>query len=70
MVVLPARHDLAAMIGTVREVATRALRQLQRLGVISWSRGDASAFSIDRPLLDQLAGILPAASLSSRRRGR
>jgi CRP-like cAMP-binding protein len=66
VVVLPARHDLAAMIGTVREVATRALRHLQRLGVIQLEpRGRVRI--LDRRLLDQLAGTLPAASLSPHR---
>ena len=69
MVILPARHDLAAMIGTVREVATRALRQLQRLGAIQLEpRGRVRI--LDRRLLEQFAGTLPEASLSPRRRGR
>src|SRR5438034_785498 len=32
--VLPAQHELAAQIGTVREVAARGLRYLERLGAI------------------------------------
>jgi CRP-like cAMP-binding protein len=34
VVMLPTRHDLAAMVGTVREVATRGLRHLQQAGLI------------------------------------
>ena len=52
VVTLPAHHDLAAMVGTVREVATRALRQLQRLGAIRLeSHGRVRI--LDRRLLDQ-----------------
>ncbi len=69
MITLPARHDVAAMVGTVREVATRALQHLQRLGVIQLEpRGRVRI--LDRRLLDQLAGTPPAPSLSSRQRGR
>ena len=69
LVVLPARHDLAAMIGTVREVATRALRQLERRGAIHLEpRGRVRI--VDRRLLDRFAGTLPVASPSPRRRER
>jgi CRP/FNR family transcriptional regulator len=36
---LPLRHELAAMVGTVREVASRALRHLERLGAIRLGPG-------------------------------
>jgi CRP-like cAMP-binding protein len=67
-VILPARHELAAMIGTVREVATRALRHLERLGAIHLQpRGRVRI--LDRRLLDQFAGTLPGAPQAPRRRG-
>jgi CRP/FNR family transcriptional regulator len=67
VVTLPAHHDLAAMVGTVREVATRALRHLQRLGAIRLeSHGRVRI--LDRHLLDQFTGTLPDTPLSSRRR--
>ena len=68
VVTLPPHHDLAAMVGTVREVATRALRHLQRLGAIQLEpRGRVRI--LDRRLLDQVTRTPPAAPVSTRRRG-
>jgi len=68
VVTLPPHHDLAAMVGTVREVATRALRHLQRLGAIQLEpRGRVRI--LDRRLLDQVTSTLPAVPVSTRRRG-
>jgi CRP/FNR family transcriptional regulator len=68
VVTLPAHHELAAMVGTVREVATRALTHLQKLGAIHLEpRGRVRI--IDRRLLDELIGGVPAApSLPHRNR--
>ena len=51
---LPRRAELAAMIGTVREVATRALRQLEASGAIRLE--NRSVEVLDRALLEQLSG--------------
>ena len=60
VVLLPRRHDLAAMVGTVREVATRALRHLDHAGVIELQpRGRARI--LNRRRLEQLTGSLPSA---------
>jgi CRP/FNR family transcriptional regulator len=67
VVTLPAHHDLAATVGTVREVATRALRYLQRLGAIRLEPRRRVRI-LDRRLLDQFTGTLPGAALSPRRR--
>ena len=54
-VVLPTRHELAATVGTVREVATRGLKHLERLGAIRLEpRGRVTL--VDRALLRRLAG--------------
>jgi CRP/FNR family transcriptional regulator, cyclic AMP receptor protein len=51
---LPTRNELAAMVGTVREVATRSLRQLESSGAI---RLDArSAVILDRAQLERHSG--------------
>lgn len=68
VVSLPAHHDLAATVGTVREVATRALRYLQRRGAIQLEPRRRVKI-LDRELLDQFTGTLPDAALSPRRRG-
>jgi len=61
VVTLPAHHELAAMVGTVREVATRALTHLQKLGAIHLEpRGRVRI--IDRRLLNELIGGVPVAS--------
>jgi CRP-like cAMP-binding protein len=68
VVTLPAHHELAAMVGTVREVATRALRHLQNIGAIQLeSRGRVRV--LDRNLLSQLIGVIPDVPLPTRRRG-
>lgn len=54
-VVLPARHELAATVGTVREVVTRGLKQLERLGAIRLEPRRRVTL-LDRALLDRLAG--------------
>lgn len=51
---VPTRTELAAMVGTVREVATRTLRQLESSGVIRLERG--SVVIVDRARLEQLSG--------------
>ena len=53
--VLPTRHELAAQIGTVREVATRGLRSLERLGVIRLEP-HRRATILDRQKLADLTG--------------
>jgi CRP/FNR family transcriptional regulator len=51
---LPSRTELAAMVGTVREVATRTLRQLEVSGTIRLER--RSVVIVDRGQLEQLSG--------------
>jgi CRP/FNR family transcriptional regulator len=51
---VPTRTELAAMVGTVREVATRTLRQLESSGTIRLDRG--SVVIVDRARLEQLSG--------------
>jgi CRP/FNR family transcriptional regulator len=51
---LPTRNELAAMVGTVREVATRTLRQLEETGSIRLGRRSASI--LDRKQLERLSG--------------
>lgn len=54
---LPTRQELAAMVGTVREVATRALVHLERRGIIRL--GLARRVTIlDREVLHRLSGSL------------
>ena len=53
VVVLPTRQDLAAQIGTVREVAARGLRHLEQLGCIRIESG-RRAIVLDRRMLDRL----------------
>jgi CRP-like cAMP-binding protein len=52
---LPTRDKLASMTGTVREVATRALRDLEQLGVLRRGPGDGWTI-LDRPALLQIYG--------------
>lgn len=52
---LPTRQELAAMVGTVREVATRALRHLERAGAIRLGPGRRVAI-LDRRRLQRLSG--------------
>ncbi len=60
-VTLPTRHELAAMVGTVREVATRALAHLERAGVIRvGQRGRVTI--VDRAALERLAELTPPPS--------
>lgn len=51
---LPTRQELAAMAGTVREVATRALKRLERAGAIRVGPGRRLTV-LDRGLLGRLA---------------
>lgn len=52
---LPTRQELAAMVGTVREVATRALKHLEDLGAIRLGpRGRVAV--LDRRILERLSG--------------
>jgi CRP/FNR family transcriptional regulator len=51
---LPSRSELAAMVGTVREVAARTLRQLELAGTIRLER--RSAVIVDRAQLERLSG--------------
>jgi CRP-like cAMP-binding protein len=53
VVVLPTRQDLAARIGTVREVVARGLRHLEQLGCIRIESG-RRAIVLDRRMLDRL----------------
>ena len=53
VVMLPTRQDLAARIGTVREVAARGLRHLEQLGCIRIEPG-RRAIVLDRRMLDRL----------------
>lgn len=53
VVMLPTRQDLAAQIGTVREVAARGLRHLEQLGCIRIESG-RRAIVLDRRMLDRL----------------
>lgn len=54
-VTLPTQQELAAMVGTVREVAARALRHLERLGAIRLEPGRRVAI-LDRRALQRLSG--------------
>ena len=58
---LPTRQELAAMVGTVREVVTRALRHLERAGVIRLGPR-ARVTIVDRNALARLAGLTPPSS--------
>lgn len=58
--VLPTRQELAAMAGTVREVATRALRQLAREGAVRLGPGRRATI-LDRRALQHLSGGAPPA---------
>jgi CRP/FNR family transcriptional regulator len=51
---LPTRNELAAMVGTVREVATRTLRQLEVGGVLRLEGRSVSI--LDRGALERLSG--------------
>ena len=57
---LPTRHELAAMVGTVREVATRALRHLEDIGLVRLEGRRVRI--LDRAGLRRLAGITELAS--------
>ena len=57
---LPARHELAAMIGTVREVASRALRHLEDTGLVRLEGRRARI--LDRAGLQRLSGLPELAS--------
>lgn len=58
---LPTRNELAAMVGTVREVATRSLRQLEGSGAIRLEA--RSAVILDRAQLERHSGRrLPSVS--------
>ncbi len=63
VVVLPTRHELAAVVGTVREVVTRGLRHLQRRGAIRIGPGGRVRL-VDRGTLERLAGAPPPARSS------
>jgi CRP/FNR family transcriptional regulator len=56
VVTLPTRQELAAMAGTVREVATRALKQLERAGAVQTGPG-RRLLVLDLALLARLAGV-------------
>jgi CRP/FNR family transcriptional regulator, cyclic AMP receptor protein len=58
---LPTRNELAAMVGTVREVATRSLRQLESSGAIRLE--GRAAVILDRAQLERHSGSrLPSVS--------
>ncbi len=50
---LPTRQELAAMVGSVREVATRAVKQIERQGAIRLGPGRRATI-LDRDLLSRL----------------
>jgi len=52
---LPTRYELAAMAGTVREVATRALKHLEHLEIIRLGPGRRATI-LDRDALRRLSG--------------
>jgi DNA-binding GntR family transcriptional regulator len=52
---LPTRQELAAMVGTVREVATRALRHLEDTGLVRLEGRRVRI--LDRARLQRLSGI-------------
>lgn len=56
---LPTRQELAAMVGTVREVATRALRHLERQGAIRLGPRRRVVI-LDRRALQRLSGGEPS----------
>src|SRR5437870_5142491 len=60
--VLPTQHELAVQIGTVREVAARGLRYLERLGAIRLEPR-RRATVLDRHKLDDLTGTPSAPSV-------
>src|SRR5207247_9356309 len=60
--VLPTRHELAAQIGTVREVAARGLRYIERLGAIRLEP-TRRVTMLDRHKLDDLTGTPSAPSV-------
>lgn len=63
VVTLPTRQELAAMVGTVREVVTRALGHLARAGAIRLGpRGRVTI--VDPAALARLAALTPPSSLS------
>jgi DNA-binding GntR family transcriptional regulator len=55
---LPTRHELAAMVGSVREVATRALGDLERSGAIRLGPGRRVVIQ-DRRTLQRLSRSAP-----------
>jgi CRP-like cAMP-binding protein len=57
---LPTRQELAAMVGTVREVATRALRHLEHMGFVRLEGRRVRI--LDRAGLRRLSGIPELAS--------
>ena len=59
--VLPTRHVLAAQIGTVREVAARGLRYIERLGAIRLEPARRVTM-LDRLQLANIAGNRPSVS--------
>lgn len=67
IVQLPTRQELAAMVGTVREVATRALLDLERRGIIRLGP-TRRATILDREALHRLTGSLSPASPPPRAR--
>jgi CRP/FNR family transcriptional regulator len=69
VVTLPTRHELAAMVGSVREVATRALRHLEDAGLVRLEGRRVRI--LDRAGLRQLSGIPElAAPLAPGHRGK
>jgi len=58
---LPTRQELAAMVGTVREVATRALLDLERRGIVRLGPSRRATI-LDRAALQRLSGSLAPAS--------
>lgn len=67
VVTLPTRQELAAMAGTVREVATRALRHLERLGTIRLGPGRRATI-LNRATLQRLSGGMGLTSPAPPRR--
>ena len=65
---LPSKHELASMVGSVREVVTRALKQLDRQGAIRL--GPRRTVSLlNRELLHRLSGAPSSSPRQPRPRG-
>jgi CRP-like cAMP-binding protein len=64
---MPTRDKLASMTGTVREVATRALRDLEQLGILQRHPGDRWTI-LNRPALLEIYGQSPRSRRATNRK--